>query len=114
MLLNPVATYDTLFLADRLQKHLHSFAIAEIHLFAYLACLLSLYRETPLADWGYQFLSTEIGAPYSREIDEAMRELEQRGLLARGDERMTIAGGAVDQLAKLSVLGLYKERVECL
>jgi hypothetical protein len=114
MLLNPLATYDSLFLADRLQRHLGAFAGAEIHLLAYLACLLSLYRETPLADWGYQFLSTELGAPYSREIDEAVHELARRGLLTRHDERMTISREAIHQLAELSELGLYKERLECL
>lgn len=114
MLLNPFATYDSLFLADRLQKHLGGFASAEIHLFAYLACLLSLYREMPTSDWGYSFLNTELGAPYSREIDFALHELVQRGLLSRDDERLRISTTAVNQLAELSLLTLYKERLDCL
>src|ERR1700737_1394171 len=114
MFLNPVATYDCLFLANRLQKHLGGFATGEVHLFAYLACLLWLYRELPLTDWGYQFLGTELGAPYSREIDGAVHELVSRGFFQRSGEHVVMTKDAVEQLAQLQTLKFYKERSQCL
>jgi hypothetical protein len=53
MQLNPDASFDSVFMASSLRRDTGTFAAAEIHLFAYLACILWLYRERSLADWGY-------------------------------------------------------------
>lgn len=111
---NHNATYDCLFVSDFLQKHCGSFTAAEIHLFVYLSCLLWMYRERALADWGYDFVSTELGAPYSQETDLAINELLDRGLLHRSQKQLCITERARDVLGDFSQLAIYGDRTECL
>jgi hypothetical protein len=74
-MVNPEATYDSLFIVERLETSLHGVTEGETHLFAYLASLLGLFQGAPLAEWGYKFTRTNWGAPFSREIAEALEEL---------------------------------------
>lgn len=115
MRLNPTATFDCLFLVHRLQSQLPSIAIPEIHLFGYLACLLWIFREKPIADWDYTFVGTELGAPFSREIDEALREMLERGYFRREPHfKLGWTNSAKDALTELTDLFAYRDRVECL
>jgi hypothetical protein len=114
MPLNSDASFDCLFLAHRLQKLSASFPAAQLHLFAYLGCLLWLYRQEPLTDWGYGFVGTELGAPFSREIDSALKELVERGYFLRVEDRYAATRLAEEQLSDFDQLALNKSRVECL
>jgi hypothetical protein len=114
MRLNPEATFDTLFVAQRLQAGGATFSTPEIHLFGYLACLLSIYRRQAVADWGYPFVGTELGAPFSREIDAAVKELVERGFFVRTQERLQMTASAERQLLELRQLTLNQDRAECL
>lgn len=114
MALYPVATYDCLFLGSCLERRFGAFGSAELHLFSYLACLLSLYRHRPSVDWGYGFVSTQVGAPFSREIEMTVDELKRRGLFLESDDRVTLTQNARDQLSLFSTLQFYKERKEYL
>ena len=114
MLLNPEATFDCLFMADRLERETGTFTVPELHLFAYLSCLLWLYRHRALADWGYSFVGTELGAPFSLDIDGVIRELQDRGYLVRVHDRLRTSDEAEQQLQDFSSLSLYAERQECL
>jgi hypothetical protein len=68
--------------------------IAELHILCYVACLLALYRRRPTADWGYRFIRSPWGAPFSAELDVAVRSLCAGGLLtARNDIVTTTAEG---------------------
>jgi hypothetical protein len=78
---NPEATYDSLFIVEHLEEPLHGVTEGEVHLFGYLARLLALFRGAPAADWGYRFTRTNWGAPFSREIAEALKDLELSGKL---------------------------------
>jgi hypothetical protein len=69
---NPAAYFDTLSLGERMSDLVEGFSRPELHLFAYAACLLSLYEGQPVADWGYEFVSTKNGLPFALEIDEAI------------------------------------------
>ena len=86
--LNPAATFDCLFVARRLQHLNGSFSIPELHIFGYLACLLWLYRNQPISDWGYTFVGTELGAPFSQDIDTAANEFLEHGLFHRTHEHL--------------------------
>ena len=88
--LNPDATFDCLFVANRLQSQRSSISVQEIHLFTYLACLLWLYRERAVSDWGYKFVGTEVGAPFSREIDTALKELLERGYFRKAHDHIRL------------------------
>ncbi|MCP4698062.1 MAG: hypothetical protein GY862_14590 [Gammaproteobacteria bacterium] len=48
--INPYAYFDCLSISARLEKTLGSVFKGEIYLFAYLACLLSLYKKHPVSD----------------------------------------------------------------
>lgn len=112
--LNPEATFDSLFIGDRLLREAGTVAASDFHLFAYLACLLWLYNHMPVSEWGYEFVGTELGAPYSQDIDEALRLLTERGYFVTVEERFSIAATGLVALHDLSVLSVNQERTECL
>lgn len=112
--LNPEATYDCLFIAQCLQSTARSFAIPEIHLFAYLSCLLWLYRKYAVTDWGYSFMGTELGAPFSLEIDKTIDCLLESGFVLRSDNRLQITILAEKYVNDFSQLTINKDRTECL
>ncbi len=114
MLLKPEATFDCLFLAERLEKDAGTFTAPEVHLFAYLSCLLWLYRRHALADWGYTFVGTELGAPFSLDMDGVINELQNRGYLIRIEGRLRTSDAAGQQLQDFRSLSLYSDRAECL
>jgi hypothetical protein len=114
MQLNPDATFDCLFVGHRLQARVGSFANAELHLFAYLSCLLWLFRRRIVADWGYEFVGTELGAPFSRHIDLAVTELLGRGYFFRAGDRLYMSKMAERRLADFGALSLNRDRAECL
>jgi hypothetical protein len=67
-----------------------------------------------MADWGYSFVGTELGAPFSLDIDTAIRELRERGYFIRVQDRLSVAEAAEEQLPDFLSLALNRERVECL
>lgn len=114
MRLNPDAAFDCLFVANRLQVHGATFTAPELHLFAYLACLLWIYRQQAVTDWGYSFVGTELGAPFSQEVDAAVKELLERGYFSRVRERMRMTALAEQPLRDFGQLALNQQRAECL
>jgi hypothetical protein len=79
--MNPAATFDSLAIGVQLTKSLGSVGRSEIHLFAYLACLLALYETKPVTDWEYSFAGTQDGAPFSPELNESVDALIRTGSL---------------------------------
>jgi hypothetical protein len=78
---SPEATYDSLFIVGHLEEPLHGVTAGEVQLFCYLARLLGLFRGAPSAEWGYRSARTNWGTPFSREIAQALKELEMSGQL---------------------------------
>lgn len=78
---NPSAYFDVLSLGERIGDLVEGSSRPELHLFSYAACLLSLYEGQPAADWGYEFVATENGLPFSQEIDVAINTALGLGLL---------------------------------
>jgi hypothetical protein len=87
---NAFASFDALFIARELSLKLGNAAAGEIHLFAYLGCLLSLFEGKPAAEWGYNFAGLESGSPFSPELYEANMELDRVGFLASEGSRVVI------------------------
>lgn len=114
MHLKPLATFDCLYLGSRLQRWLGGFSTAELHLLSYLSCLLSLYRKSPVAEWGYGFVGTELGAPFSMEIKVTAQELENRGFFYSLQDRLQLTVGAEKLLKELEAMNIYEERAHCL
>ncbi len=82
-MVNPYAYFDSLSISHRLQGNLGNVVVAEIYLFSYLACILSLYRMHPVSDWQYTFSITEYGFPYSVDLDAATKILGETGNLSK-------------------------------
>ena len=114
MRLNPYAAFDCLIIGRRLQNPTFRCTAAEIHLFAYLSCLLWLYRQRPVTEWGYGFVSTELGAPFSLDIDTTIKQLSDRGCFAYDQEKVIITDIAYHELDNFSALSLNRDRLECL
>jgi hypothetical protein len=114
MQLNPDAAFDCLFVADHLARDRGIVPKGEIHLFGYLACLLWLYRRNPLADWGYSFVGTELGSPFSLDIDGAIREFQERGYLVGVQDQLRMSEMARQPLEEFLNLSFNTERGECL
>ena len=56
-------------------------SVAELHLFAYLGRILSLFDGLPIADWGYDFVVTSEGFPFSAQLDEGLKAASRLGLV---------------------------------
>jgi hypothetical protein len=113
--IDPFAYYDALAVTARLSRVLGAIAISEVHLFSYLACLLSLYRGWPVADWNYRFAATENGSPYSAAIEDAVHCLVREGFLDLSNSRfVSINNDGHVEHAELAQLSRNKERDEFL
>jgi hypothetical protein len=110
-MINPVAFYDTMVLADRIGQRIGSVVGPEIHLFSYLACLLAVYRGWPPADWGYRFACTENGAPYSHDIQDAIEELLSLGHISIAGDAMILTPEGQELETFLSSLETQRRRL---
>lgn len=72
---NAKALFDCLAIGSRLCEYGQTTTERELHLFAYLSRLLSVYEGIPASEWGYTFLGTESGAPFSLEVRDALDHL---------------------------------------
>jgi hypothetical protein len=98
-MLNPEGLFDCLYIAAQLQDRLGNVAEVELHTFAYLACLLSLYRHRPVADWGYAFAGTKNGSPFSHDLSEAVQILRLAGCFrAEGNLLLLTERGKVERV----------------
>jgi hypothetical protein len=109
-MVNPYAAFDSLYISAALGTNIRRPVVAEIHAFAYLACLLSLYRGQPVSDWGYGFAGTRDGSPFSPEIEGAVRAMASTGYLhvSEGDIGITDSGRA--ELSTFQELFQNRER----
>lgn len=96
---NPEAVYDTLFIGQRLQRKIEDFSQYEIQFFAYFSCLLSLYDGNTVDEWMYSFVKTELGSPYSTDINFSIQTLNASRLIKpteNSKEYFTITEQGID------------------
>lgn len=91
MTINSDAIFDTLSIVFRLREPLSGVTAPEVHLFSYLACILSLYDGKPVDDWGYLFAGTANGSPYSYAISEVIEQMLDSGFLQTSDEMLSLS-----------------------
>lgn len=108
------ASFDAIALAYHLEPSVGPVARGEIHLFGYLACLLFLFRNNPVSDWEYGFAATEFGAPFSTDLNAAIVEHEQVGLLARRGLLFEVTDRGRGEYETLRGLSSFAERDEYL
>lgn len=112
---NSKSYYDALSICVHLDPVLDSIAPSEIYLFAYLACLLALYRDQPVADWGYEFGAIDAGYPYSPTLDESIKDLVNSGRLQQGaDGYLHVTTEGEKEFGWLLTLSVNFSREECI
>lgn len=109
-ILNHYAYYDCLSICRQLQGTLQRVSKVEIHLFAYLSCLLSLYEQQPVSGWGYSFAITEHPYPNSPALDEAMEVLAKKGSLLADGDYLTVTDVGNKELTLLSAFSINSRR----
>jgi len=107
---NPNAYYDCLAICANLERYLGNTSRTEIHLFAYLSCLLSLFKEHPVSMWGYSFSVTSTSYPYSVDIDEETAKLVDNDCLYGDNDFLKVTERGKEQYKFLSSLSQYAER----
>ena len=111
MHLNHYAYFDTLAICSYLQKSLEKVSFVEIHLFSYLACLLSLYKGQSVSDWDYDFaIIKEQGYPYSSDLDNAIHELIRKGNLIEKDLYIELTDWGQNAYDSFKEFSLYSIR----
>ena len=110
-MVNTAAFFDTLVLTDRISRRIGSVVGPEVHLFAYLACLLAVYRGWPATDWGYRFACTDNGAPYSHDLQNAIEELLALGHLSSNEDIIALSEDGRDLQGFLSSLETQQWRL---
>jgi hypothetical protein len=109
-MLSSHATYDSLFIGNKLEEYLGDFNISEIQLFCYFSALLSLYDGKRVADWGYTFIKSELGVPLSREIEDAVNSLLCNKEIEPIDKYFKVTEAGRDKIKMLSELPRFKSR----
>lgn len=110
-MVNPYAAFDCLYVSAALGATVRRPVVAEVHVFAYLACLLSLYRAQPVSDWGYSFAGTRDGSPFSPEIQVAVRAVAAAGYLHFAEGEISITDSGRAELTALQELSQNRERI---
>jgi hypothetical protein len=88
-------------------------SVGEVHLFCYLGCLLSLYHRRPTAEWGYEFVRSQSGLPFSEAIVQALDALVRGGLVIYSSDAGHFATGVGrDALTGFASMLLARERLE--
>lgn len=109
-MINPSAYFDTLSLEERLSQIVDGASRAELHLLAYSACLLSIYEGQPAAEWGYEFVSTDNGLPFSQDINASLDLCLDMGQIGFRQGLMVITREGSSELDELRKLGSNESR----
>lgn len=114
------ATYDALVLISRLERQRPP-AQVDLHTFAYLACLMSVYNGEPPSEWGYSFSAVPPTLPYSPTLDLATQALLEAEFILTvpsttdaGHSVFTLTPEGAAELAFFSSLSLLTVRLQYL
>lgn len=110
----PFASFDALYLTGSLGAQGEKATLAEIHVFAYLACLLSVYDGKPSTAWRYDFSATEVTAPFSNDLLGASLALTDAGLLTKSSLVYSITDAGSSELKRWRGLRRFAERISYL
>jgi hypothetical protein len=110
--MNYNASYDVLALLHHLSSSVDGADEAELHVFSYLACLLSVYAGQPANDWGYDFIASPAGAPFAAELDDAVRWAANVGFIAPVGPRWQLTAEGTVEFSALSELSTHHRRLK--
>jgi hypothetical protein len=112
--LNPLATYDALFIGNKLQRYIGDFNFSEVQLFCYFSCLLSLYDGIPTSFWGYKFIKNDLGVPLSTEVYDALDCLLRNEEIEESKRYYKITDEGKSKIIFLSGLSRFQNRIKYL
>lgn len=93
----PEAYFDVVAIMADAPASVLPMTVIEAHLYAYLGCILGLFKGHPVGDWGYSFAITSEGFPFSAQFEVARAILVTRGLANEDGQGMMAA--RCDELA---------------
>jgi len=105
------ASIDALATTGLLERTAGGVLAAEIHSFAYLACLLSMYDGHHGSEWGYAFTATPAGAPFAPELADATDRVRSAGLLVEHRPLFALSDAGRRILETLSRLKMLAPRL---
>lgn len=77
----PEAYFDAVVIAADAPASVMPMTVIEAHLYAYLGCILGLFKGQAIGDWGYPFAVTSEGFPFSVQFETARSMVVARGLV---------------------------------
>lgn len=104
------AAFDSLYLVGHLTAGSPKITLPELHVFAYLACLLAVYDGRPVATWGYEFVATENTAPFSKDLLEATESLTSAGLFYGESKLYSLSDDGIQELSNWEKLRRFSDR----
>lgn len=108
------SAFDALYISSKLTDTNGKFMRSELHLFAYLACLLFLYEGHAVSDWTYSFVGTDLGTPFSASLEQSIEDLLRSSMLRRSNDSIEISEGGCKALNEFSSLRIFEDRVSVL
>jgi len=112
--MNSSSLFDCLAIGNSIQTAMGNFSPEELHIFGYLGCLLSLYRKQPVSEWGYTFILSEKGIPFSHEIHESFNYVRQLGFLNSDGFYYRLSSAGESLLEQLKSLVQHNKRLPML
>lgn len=100
------AANDALLIVEALERDGGGAMEAEIHAFAYLACLLAVYDGRSPAWWEYRFTATRSGAPYAHVLADTTDELLAAGAVVVGERGLVLSARGRSERELLGALSL--------
>jgi hypothetical protein len=108
----PEAYFDAVAIAADAPASVMPMTVIEAHLYAYLGCILGLFKGQAVGDWGYPFAVTSEGFPFSVQFETARSMVVARGLV--DEDGAGLMSARHDELAaeigSLLTLGSWVDR----
>jgi len=102
------AAFDCLHLLATVPPRLGGLTRNELHQFSFLGCLIDMYGGGITNEWGYSYVASRSGTPFSGALDETVDGLLLRGLITQSVNILNISRtGAV---ARDSLVSLQQNR----
>jgi hypothetical protein len=108
------ASFDALQLVGSIGDSSNGVTLSELQALAYLSCLLAIYDGNQPDTWGYGFSVTETGAPFAREIADAVEGLRGAGWISRHDRVYRLAATGRPELEFQRTLAPIQRRIRYL
>ena len=108
--MNQFAIYDMISLTDKLEKQLGDVSIAEIQMFSYLSCVLSIFEGNNSNEWGYRFIKNEYGSPYSQDLENVFSHFQSNKMIDVQEDYFKLNDVSLRKYSILKKMNLFKNR----